>query len=291
MQINYKIPKVVSWGVRLFVLLASGYYIVDSIGEEWRFDLKWSTRQWMVVFIVFLLSFLNWGLESFRWKFSLKQIQPVSYQNAMVQVLTGLTMNWIIPFTGGDLISRILPNIDRGKVALLIYWNRTLMLGLTIVFGLWGIYWFSKNLFVSNWWIAFIGFFGIGFTGYGIKKIFQNPLGFESYFLLKLLGISSLRYATFTIQFFLLIAVFNPVIPKIKILAGVGYVFFFRSILPSLFGNLGIREASTLAFFSDLVSDPILIILPSFLIWCINIVIPSMIGLLFMIRNPIKIFK
>jgi len=100
----------------------------------------------------------------------------------------------------------------------------------------------------------------------------------------KLLGLSVIRFAVFFFQFYVLLAAFNPALTMHLILAGVGWVFLFRSVVPSLFGNLGVREAGALLFFEAHVSDMMLILVPSLLIWLINTVAPSVLGLYFLLK-------
>ncbi|MCP4460549.1 MAG: hypothetical protein GY816_21385 [Cytophagales bacterium] len=88
----------------------------------------------------------------------------------------------------------------------------------------------------------------------------------------------------FTIQFIVLFYAFIPDVSLLVILAGVGWTFFFRSVIPSLFGNLGVREVGALVFFESFVSEPSLILISSLLIWLINTVAPSVLGLYYVLK-------
>ncbi len=241
-----------------------------------------------MLLIVTVLALVNWWLEVWRWKYSLEQIEACTWGEASRQVFAGLALNWIMPFTSGDLMARLIPNKDRKQVGLLIYFNRSIMLAFTIIFGMFGVYWYSRAQFASNILIVIIALLVLITLGFMAKKALWRGEIINSRWLLNLSLISIARYAVFVFQFLLLIKVFNPEFSTFLILAGVGWIFLFRSVIPSLFGNLGVREASALVFFEGQVDNMTLILVPSLLIWLINTVMPSVLGLYYLMRFPVK---
>lgn len=289
LQINDKARNTIGWIVRLLILGGCVWFISRSVEEKWTFDLRFSADQWQVIVLVFLLAFVNWGLEVWRWKFSLDKIEKTGWREASRQVFGGLALNWIVPFTGGDLLARLTRNKDRKQVGMLIYHNRAVMLMLTIIFGMFGVYRYSAELFASNVWFVCLFLAGIFLIGYLGRKFILGVEKVGGQWLIWLSMISILRYVVFVVQFVLLIWVFNQDLKLVLIFAGVGWIFLFRSVIPSLFGNLGVREASALVFFEGYISEPSLILIPSLLIWMINTVLPSILGLYYLTRFPIKI--
>ncbi|MEQ9229036.1 MAG: lysylphosphatidylglycerol synthase domain-containing protein [Cyclobacteriaceae bacterium] len=279
----------IGWIVRLLILAVCTWFIVSKVGEKWQFDSELLTGKMPMLLIVMVLAFVNWWLEVWRWKYSLKQIGNCTWSEASRQVFAGLTLNWIMPFTSGDLMARLIPNKERKQVGLLIYYNRAIMLAMTIIFGMFGVYWYSTEQFASNILIVLFALLGLIALGFLAKKVLGRGESITSKWLLNLSLISIARYAVFVFQFLLLIKVFNPEFSIFLILAGVGWVFLFRSVIPSLFGNLGVREASALVFFEGLVDNMALILVPSLLIWLVNTVMPSVLGLYYLIRFPVKI--
>lgn len=215
---------------------------------------------------------------------SLDSVEPTSWKESSRQVFSGLALNWILPFTSGDLVARLLPNANRKRTTLLIVYNRLVMLSLTTMFGIYGIFRFSEALLQSFDWGLFVGsvaaFFAIIAIGVWLK-----PISTRSWDWLYPVAVTTVvRYFIFTFQFTLLFYAFMPEVTIGVILAGVGWTFFFRSVVPSLFGNLGVREVGALVFFESYVSDPSLILIPSLLIWLINTVAPSVLGLYYNLR-------
>lgn len=284
MEIIKRHKKVAGWILRILILGTCTWVIWNAVSDRWTFDFKFTNDQvWLILLVVALMP-INWGLEVWRWKVSLDSIEKASWKEASRQVFSGLALNWILPFTSGDLIARLTPNADRKRVTLLIIYNRLVMLSLTIIFGIYGIYRFSQTLLHSYDWGLFIGSIAAFFTII-VVGIWLKPISTRSWDWLFPVAITSIfRYFIFTIQFTVLFYAFIPHVSLYVILAGVGWTFFFRSLIPSLFGNLGVREVGALVFFESYVSEPALILIPSLLIWLINTVAPSVLGLYYILK-------
>ena len=143
---------------------------------------------------------------------------------------------------------------------------------------------FSETVLQSFDWVLCVGsiaaFFAIIAVGIWLK-----PISARSWDWLDPVAVASIfRYLIFTVQFVLLFYAFIPEVNLVVIIAGVGWTFFFRSVIPSLLGNMGVREVGALVFFERYVSEPSLILIPSLLIWLINAVSPSVFGLYYNLR-------
>jgi hypothetical protein len=290
MQITHNHKKIAGWVARLLVLATCVWFISTQLNEKWTLDWELFEGKWNVIAFVAGLAFVNWGLEVWRWKMSLDVLRLHTWQEAMSQVFGGLALNWVLPFTSGDLMARLLPNDDKKQVAVLIFYNRVIMLTLTVLLGAFGVYIYSAEVFqLQRWPMGFavlsIYFISVWIRQYARKRGYVLPTPI----LIKISTISILRYAVFTAQFYLLILTFNPLLSDSVIIGGVGWTFLFRSIVPSLFGNLGVREASAFLFFEGYVTNMMLILAPSLLIWVINTVAPSVVGLYFLLKFRIKL--
>ena len=274
---------------RILILSLSIWFIGTQLDQKWTLSLDVFQDKWGVIAMVGGLAFVNWGLEVWRWKWSLDSIRPHTWTEAMSQVFGGLTLNWILPFTSGDLLSKLLPNDDKKKVAVLIFYNRVIMLCLTILIGAFGVYSYSAEVFQLQRWpmglaVILMYFLSVFIRQFAQKKGYALP----SSLLVKISLLSLIRYAVFIVQFYLLILAFNPSLEPAIIIGGVGWTFLFRSIVPSLFGNLGVREASAFLYFESHVPDMMLILAPSLLIWLINTVAPSILGLYYLLKFRVK---
>lgn len=276
--------------LRIIILALSVWFIHDQVKEKWTLDALVFSDKWGVIGWVAVLAVVNWGLEVWRWKLSLDSLRVHTWQEAMSQVFGGLALNWILPFTSGDLIARLLPNDDKKQVAVLIFYNRIIMLVLTVLLGAFGVYIYSAEVFELQRWPMGLAVFSIYFISVFVRQHAEKKgYSISGRLLTKLSVISVIRYAVFTFQFYLLIWIFNPELAPEMIIGGVGWVFLFRSVIPSLFGNLGVREASAMLFFETYVPDMMLILAPSLLIWVINTVAPSILGLYYLLKFRIKL--
>ncbi len=235
---------------------------------------------------------LNWYLESYRWKISVHSFEKISLKDAAKDVLSGLAMNWVMPFTSGDVISRLADKRNKRFAAIAIALNRGIMLFLTCAFGLFGITTFyagkSTNFHFILFSICIFLIVCLLFTRTYFLKKDQFTL-LRTVTLIKVIGISLLRYLIFTAQFFIILKLFLPDLDSYMLLSGLGWVFFFKSMIPSLFGGLGLREASAMVFFEQLVPNISLVLFPVFILWVINTVLPSIFGTLLIWKLKLKI--
>ena len=292
MQINDNHKKVLDWVVKVLILFACLFYILVAVDSKWSFDVQLSASLFQTLGIVTLLMFVNWFLEVWRWHYSLNTVQTTSYNQASRQVFVGLALNWIIPFTGGDLVARLGEFGNKKAVGVMIYYNRVIMLSITLFFGAFGIYEFGHSQLEFFVFVFPIGLIALFFViGRLAKKLLRLDHKLAQREMFSLVLISILRYCVFTIQFYLLITFFLPSMDHLYVFAGIGWVFFFRSVIPSLFGNLGVREASAMLFFESQIPNNSLILIPSLLIWLINTVLPSALGLYFVMKFRVKLAK
>ncbi len=260
------------WIIKVMVFLGCLWFVSDKILDTdfSIFNLRMTPTQVLTILGVFLLMPINWGLEVYRWKLATPH-ENLTVTESMTAVLGGLAMNWVLPLTSGDLATR-LSNVNyHVKTAWSIALVRGVSIFLTLVFGSLGLlYFFNYSL---SWFWVIVGVSLVIVSIIFWKYQFQNQSD-----LVRVISVSVIRFLVFSFQFGLLIWAFNLELLIIQIAAGVGWVFLFRSVLPSLFGNFGVREASALVFFDALVPNSEMILIPTTLIWLVNTVIPSLIG-------------
>lgn len=224
---------------------------------------------------------LNWILEAMKWQRSVSEEQ-LSFGRALQAVLCGLALNWVVPFTLGDAGGRLWNLQERRSGVMALAVNRMISLGITGVFGgvsvlaYFGYVSFDKVLQALS--AAVVLLIGVGWWG---MKATYRPV----------LRVALLRYAVFTFQFYLLIEAFFPDLNFALILSGIGWIFLFRSFIPSIFGNFGVREASALLYFEHYLPDSERILVPCLLIWMINTVIPSLVGACMIFKLKVNIAR
>ena len=277
-----KSRKITWFLLKLVISAACIFYLITSLKERGIDPKVVELPAFFTIVIVVELALmvLNWCLEVKRWQLSVSSYEKISNKQAGIEVLAGVALNLVVPFTIGDFLARILNKKDMYKTTGAIVFNRLIMLGITLFVGYLGLVQFADPSLNSNYW--FLGLFVLLLPVFVRHKFGRRIF---SYFketsislLLKVLLLSIGRYSVYFVQFILLIWIFNPMLDLDVISGGVGWIFFFRTAIPSLFGGLGLREASALVYFQNIVPDITLILVPVILIWLINTFIPSLIG-------------
>lgn len=235
--------------------------------------------------VVLLLMPVNWLLEAWRWQLSVP-FESISLSHSLAVVLRGLTLNWVVPFTAGDLGSRTMEVTHRGRTLMSVGFNRLVILLVTVIYGGAAVFFFLHQGAWSYYIIpTVVVLISLAVWLVWRKQLFGISLDFLSSRLAFFISlITILRYAVFTFQLFLLFHFFVPVLPAEVVLMGIGWVFLFRTVVPSVIGQIGIREASSIVFFEPYTDRIDLIVLACLIIWLINTIIPSILGLIPLIR-------
>ena len=270
--------------VKFAVLTGCLYFIASKMREQSFsvYEIEFQPNTYLVIILVFLLMPLNWMLEAYRWKLSVNQFEEITLKNALEVVLSGLALNWILPFTSGDFIARIAGQKNKYKSSASVVLNRGIMMTFTLLIGLYGISFITGEVKLNASLIVGV-LFGLAILLSVFKKAIHQFFSFfkqlSVQLLTRLILLSFLRYFVFVFQFYLLLQVFQPQLGFQIIIAGIGWIFFVRSVFPMLLGGIGVREVSGIFFFQSYTSDLASVIIPVFLVWIINTVVPTLFGL------------
>jgi uncharacterized membrane protein YbhN (UPF0104 family) len=112
-----------------------------------------------------------------------------------------------------------------------------------------------------------------------VEEVFETLPLIKNQTRLSVILLSFLRYIIFTLQFSYLISSQENDVDFMIIWIGVTIVYLITSIIPSPFlGKIGIRESVSIFVFSTIGIVEPQILVASFLLWMINLVVPSIIG-------------
>lgn len=279
----------------------------QSLRQVWQLlQLKWSLQHLVELAVVVFLTPLNWTFEARKWQVLAQKIEAVTFGQSLKGVLAGLALGFFMPNNVGDAAGRVLSLQSRQRLtgvgaALL---SNGLQFYVSLLFGTagWGyLLWHQPSLqkplnlllFVlllatlclGGWlllrrrqvekylerfgWFRYIERYVDVIAQYEVAEItraFRWALG---------------RYMVFTAQFWLLLYVFDVELPFLAALSSIFLVFFAKTLIPALnfLGDLGIREASSLYFFSFYVVAAPPILATTLSLWCINILLPVLVGI------------
>ncbi|MEN8250081.1 MAG: hypothetical protein ABFS32_14205 [Bacteroidota bacterium] len=280
--------------IYLYQSIIQNQKILKDLGA---FNVSWSLFNIGLLISVIILLPINWSLESMKWRI-LAGKANISFQKAIIGVMSGVTLDNILPASTGSITGRVLSVDKESRMEVIpgILAGQFLQSVVTFLFGLVG-FWlaWTKNPDIFSWQLIHT----IYLLGGGIiamlalyfwrKKIpdFIKPISQYSFFnWMNVLGLSIIRYLVFLGQFILLMQIFSPELDVLLQLGCATFVFAARTFLPKISSleRLGIR-AMAAVFFLDLFAQPYAGVLYAVVsLWMINLVIPSLIGL-YLFRN------
>jgi hypothetical protein len=266
-----------------------------------------------IFIIIVLLMPLNWGIEAQKWRYIVESKEEISFWRAAKGVLAGASVSSLSPNRIGDFLGRVFvlkkTNFLQGTFITLIgSYAQTLV---SFVFGFLSV---SYLLLQHNLWelndfylIQILGFLLIlvlVFLYYKIsvlsqvvprswKRIYEYIQIFSTYKYPELsitLAYSILRYFVFSTQFVLLLWATGLHIPVVHLYILVFSIFFLNMIRPSIalveFAIRGAISITVFRFYGDYIMPSLQfedaqIFIASTLIWFVNIILPALIGLLF----------
>lgn len=259
--------------------------------------------------VLFLLP-VNWGLEAVKWKLLVSNNGKFSFTESLKGVLTGVALGFATPHGLGDYFGRILQlNIhDREKLVGSVLLTRLSQFSVTLIFGLFSFLYFFhlrfnedpliSYLIVSISLFALVLFFGLLTFHHQflmILKLFpfiwKYCRALEDYSradIFRIFLFSILRYLVFSLQFVLLLFIFNVSNDPWILFLGVNFVFLAKSIIPTLF-ELGVREYAAVYFFSAFALSDYDIVQASLCLWIINLLFPAIIGMFLVFKLKLKL--
>jgi len=323
-KINKILSILLKISVLFFSLLYIGYKIffnpdLSDIKKSVFIATVSDSFIWYFLLAVILMP-MNWWLETVKWRFLIRKIGKLSYYESLKAVLVGITFSSFTPNRIGDYFGRtfMLKNADRGKGFLITIVGSIAQTIITIIAGSISIFFLRDILLSNNDSITFLFFmylilfiicislllfyFKISLLHLLLKWIrvfkrltvyFEILTEYTFSELLKVLMYSFLRYWVFSIQFYLLLLMFNVTIPFFEGLAMIAVIYFITTIVPSIaVTEIGVKSAAAIYFIelyfihNNMIIDNLAInlVAATFLLWILNLVIPALAGFYYVIK-------
>lgn len=292
-------------GFGLAVFFFVGWKGIKAFNSMDFADLHFHQQAVFLFSLCFFLMVLNWSVEALKWKRLMLSLEKIGFLMAFKGVLAGLSTGILTPNRLGNFIGRtlMLTPEKRMKAALLTILANLAQFIVTVFFGCFGLSFIGLSFFESSTVLLLIlgAVFLIFALAFYLKPSRVNRRPFNFFFgsnieegiefisnasnslKLAVLGLSTLRYFIFVIQYGLLLIAFNQLHFWPVLLAHISVVYLLMTLIPSLFfGKLFVREAAALLVLSHLAIPDAVIILSGFLLWFINIALPSLAGAVFL---------
>ncbi len=330
MVLNKNIKIILNYflGPIIFLLLLYAIYYQLLQKNNWLESLNRikdaasGSSQWKL-WIVFLLMFVNWGIEARKWQISIQSVQQISFWRAFKATLTGTTLASFTPNRMGEYLGRIL-YIEEGKriqsISLTIVCSISQMI-VTMLLGGGGIIYLLSHLdnaqmpnaqafhivlnilfsvvviafvlllvfyFRLTWLVRLMNLLRIPDRYLVYVKILED---LHVSILLRILLLSFLRYTVFIMQYYFLFSVFGVSLTILQTASSMSVVFLVMAVVPTftVLTELGLRWEASIQIAQLFSGNMVGIFATSFGIWLINLVIPALAGSLLILG--IKLFK
>ncbi len=289
--------------LKLVLAVATVVYVAHLVeGKDIAAAARAANPWWIAASLALMPA--NIGLEAYRWHRLVRRLAPeVRFAETLSAVLSGYPLGLVTPGRLGDYAGRAfyLRYSAKWELAALTFAERMATLACSLVFGLAALVPFliTRTDVPKLAWatVLWTGLLGAAFFVYLLlhpriaRRIlalilpqrFADHLAFLDAFdrhdARSLLALSTLRYGIFSAQFVFLVFAFAPSADWLMAAGGVALVFFAKSAIPSFtLADLGIREGAAVYFMSALGIAAAAAFNAAFLLFCINLLLPSAVG-------------
>ncbi len=278
-------------------------------------------ENYIIFFIVIIMMFINWFIEALKWQFLISKIERISIIRSLRAIFSGITVSTFTPNRIGEYGGRVfcLDIGDRIQAVFITVIGSMGQLVITIFFGSIGLVYlpfYSSEIhqiiqaidfaypvliflcFLLNILLILL-FLNASLISNMLNKIsflkkydrYTEVFSFyNSKELFKVLLYSSARYLVFTTQFFILLRLFDVTISYSEAIILIMIMLFVISVIPTIaITELGVRGSVAVFLFGLVSSNTIGILFATFFIWFINLVLPAIIGTIFIFT--LKFFR
>jgi hypothetical protein len=305
--------KIIGLTVKILLLGAMGWYLYATFQKQGQgfFSIyqlivnNLTAKNSVILGIVLSLTFLNWAAEAFKWQTLAQRVERLTFWEAFGGVFAGLAMGFVMPNNIGDATGRVMSLKSKERLASIgaALVSNGLQFYVSLLFGTLGWAYFLINQPNLQIWYNFVLLaLLISTLAFGVFVLYRRQqasnyltrfrlfrkivpyIGIIAHYRRSEVGVAFgwavLRYGVFSVQFGLLLIVFNIKLSLVAMSASIFLVFFSKTLIPAinLLGDLGIREASSLYVFGFYGVNSANVIATTLTLWTINILTPTIVG-------------
>lgn len=319
---NKKYVQLIVFAVKIACVLGALWFIYREIFyHKQSDDIKGLflqsfriTNDYSLLLLISFLMLVNWFVEVIKWKYLIRKIEKISYFTGIEAVFSGITLSVFTPNRVGEFAGRIffVEKADRWKAFIISILGSFSQLMVTILMGLLGYLFFiprytdlnremAPYLYYSIFVILIVMILMMLFFYFNVslmsaiagrfkklkklKKYFRVFAYYKNKELLIVLGLSMLRYAIFSFQFYLLLKVYGVDVSIFQGLIMISLSYFALAVIPTIaLAEIGVRGSVSIYFLGLLSTNSLGIVAASFTLWLINLAFPAIIGSAFVFK-------
>jgi len=298
--------------LKIFIAAAALFFLFSKIriDDIRRAFANPQNPEWILVALVLLVP--NLFLQWIRWHFLLREIQPdVRFLESVSSLFGGMIVGLITPGRIGELgRSLFLKRVDRIHALGMVFLDKLYAFFLILVSGMWGLVFMFLHTFGSarfivwpltaaamlltvavvsvachpQWIRGLLYHISLIFPiRDNLKRFIHFMDGFTPRSARQFLALTAGYYSIYLVQFCFLAWAFTKA-PLLHVLSATSATLFAKSLLPVSLGDLGIREGAAVYFFLKFQVSKVAAFNSSILLFAMNVLIPSMLGLFFLPR-------
>ena len=320
--------KTISFLLKIGIVALALFFLYQQItnrSSDEQFDIDYILFQlkdnYFIVVLLVLMMFLNWFLESLKWRYLILKIERVSITRSIRAIFSGITVSAFTPNRIGEYGGRVfcLEKGDRVQGVLITVIGSMAQLVITIISGSIGILLLPNlmlefKVLLSEFFFLYpillfllillntllitlflnASFFSSLLSKVNFLKKYQKYNQVFSFYssseLLEVLFYSVARYIVFTTQFFILLQLFEVDIGYINSMILIMTMLLVVSVIPTIaITEIGVRGSVAVFLFGLISSNIVGILSATFVLWIINLLLPALIGTLFIFT--LKFFR
>lgn len=262
------------------------------------------------IFLILLFAIANQIVEAIKWQYATRSIEKVSLSRALASVFSGISIGIFTPNNIGDYGGKILylKDHNRGSGIVVNFITSISQLVITLSVGLLAfLFYFSKYItsqtvvlnILTYTVVVFICLLIHLFININRLSLYADKIKllskFKKYILVfdlfhskqiaVILMFALIRYLIFSTQYLLIIKYVDPSLSISNIVMMTSLIFLTQSILPSFaISEIMIRGSVAAFYFEHLSNDVLPIVASAFSIWILNVILPAIIGLYFVLK-------
>jgi hypothetical protein len=307
-------------GPVLFVWLSLSLY--RQLNRQPDLPLAWrhirqafSGNEAWKIYAVIILVLVNWGIEARKWQLLIRPLEKISWWKAFKATISGVAFSVLTPNRIGEYAGRMLyleeghrlrsiPLTLIGSLAQLIITLFAGIAGMMLMNNFWQqpmlahtvpVLFMKASLYVIGTiaMVLLLFFLRVSVLSKWIEKIpatgkfsqyIEAADHFSNYHLFKILWLSLFRYLVFTLQYVWLLQVLQVEVSLIQGLVLVSVLFLLLSVYPTFaLLELVIRQQLGILIIGLVSANTLGITAASTGIWLLNLVLPAIIGSLFIL--------
>ncbi len=262
-----------------------------------------------IIYYVALLLFvvLNWSIECLKWKTILKKTYPITFKQSIKSVLAGAAIAQLLPYKTGEYLGRLIyiPAKLRIQASSLSIVSSISQLLCTLIIGLIACLFLPLFPQQNTYLIIVIAVILVATFIYlfspklysivkinSLQNIFASLKYIDKKLLLYIWSLSAVRYIMFFIPYLILVDYFKIQQDIFISATMIATIFLIQTLVPNfIFTDWAIRTAVPMFVFSmnnKIHISPELAVLPGLIIYIVNIILPMIIGTIFILIKPFK---